>query len=61
MTIMAICFYLGNKDTLETRPTEMGLDIRKELLKFYEKYYSANLMSLVVLGKGKFSQLVSIC
>jgi len=39
-------------ETLETKPKAKGLDIRLELLKFYENY-SANLMHLVVYGKGK--------
>ena len=42
----------GSWETLETKPKERGLDIRLELLKFYENY-SANLMHLVVYGKGK--------
>ncbi|BAS74629.1 Os01g0779100 [Oryza sativa Japonica Group] len=40
----------GSCETLETKPKERGLDIRQELLKFYENY-SANLMHLVVYGK----------
>uniref|UniRef100_A0A0E0C8H8 Peptidase M16 N-terminal domain-containing protein n=1 Tax=Oryza meridionalis TaxID=40149 RepID=A0A0E0C8H8_9ORYZ len=40
----------GSWETLETKPKERGLDIRQELLKFYENY-SANLMHLVVYGK----------
>ena len=27
-------------------------DTREQLLKFYEKYYSANIMTLVVYGRG---------
>uniref|UniRef100_A0A0D9V6G7 Peptidase M16 N-terminal domain-containing protein n=1 Tax=Leersia perrieri TaxID=77586 RepID=A0A0D9V6G7_9ORYZ len=46
-------FSTGSWETLETRPKERGLDIRQELLKFYENY-SANLMHLVVYGKGKY-------
>uniref|UniRef100_A0A0D9YFS6 Peptidase M16 N-terminal domain-containing protein n=1 Tax=Oryza glumipatula TaxID=40148 RepID=A0A0D9YFS6_9ORYZ len=40
----------GSWETLETKPKERGLDIRQELLKFYENY-STNLMHLVVYGK----------
>lgn len=47
----------GSWETLETKPKERGLDIRQELLKFYENY-SANLMHLVVYGKGKYYWLV---
>ncbi|KAE8798501.1 zinc-metallopeptidase, peroxisomal-like [Hordeum vulgare] len=43
-------FSTGSWETLETKPKERGLDIRLELLKFYENY-SANLMHLVVYGK----------
>ncbi|CAO2178017.1 unnamed protein product [Urochloa humidicola] len=43
-------FSTGSWETLETKPKGRGLDIRDELLKFYENY-SANLMHLVVYGK----------
>jgi insulysin len=46
-------FLAGNKYTLETRPKEMNLDTRDELLKFHSKYYSSNMMALAVLGKGE--------
>lgn len=42
----------GNKYTLKTRPLELGLDVREELLNFHSKYYSSNLMTLAVVGKG---------
>ena len=42
----------GNKCTLKTRPQELGVDVRKELLNFHSKYYSSNLMTLAVVGKG---------
>jgi insulysin len=45
-------FSTGSLETLEIKPKGRGLDIRHELLKFYENY-SANLMHLVVYGKGK--------
>lgn len=41
-------FGTGNKDTL----VQYGIDIRKELLEFYNTWYrSGNLMNLVVMGK----------
>lgn len=43
---------LGNRQTLEVQPKAKGIDIRQELIKFYEENYSANLMRLVVYGKG---------
>jgi secreted Zn-dependent insulinase-like peptidase len=52
------CNSSGSWETLETKPKERGLDIRLELLKFYENY-SANLMHLVVYGKGKYYSLVN--
>lgn len=33
-------------------PKKLGLDIRQELLKFHDTYYSANIMKLTVIGKG---------
>ncbi|KAK8473442.1 hypothetical protein PHAVU_001G133200 [Phaseolus vulgaris] len=41
-------FSTGNWDTLEVKPKAKGLDTRKELLKFYDENYSANLMHLVI-------------
>lgn len=48
-----ILFFIGNKLTLETRPSNDGIDVRQELLKFHSTYYSSNLMGLCVLGRGK--------
>lgn len=45
--------FLGNKLTLETRPTQDGIDVREELLQFHSTYYSSNLMGLCVIGRGK--------
>lgn len=50
-----MCVPAGSKYTLETRPQELGLDVREELLKLHSKYYSSNLMALVVLGRGELS------
>lgn len=50
------CFFLpfsGNKYTLETKPSQEGIDVRQELLKFHSTYYSSNLMAICVLGRGK--------
>jgi len=41
-------------DTLHVRPQAKGVDTRSELIKFYEEHYSANIMHLVVYGKGMF-------
>lgn len=45
----------GNKVTLVERPKEKGICVRSELLKFHSKWYSSNIMSLIVLGKGMLS------
>lgn len=52
--------FSGNKTTLETRPRELGIDVQKALLEFHEKYYSANIMSLTVIGKGKITGYTDI-
>jgi insulysin len=46
-------FGTGNRYTLESLPKEKGINVRDELLKFHEKWYSSNVMCLAVLGKGK--------
>ncbi|XP_077297862.1 insulin-degrading enzyme-like [Arctopsyche grandis] len=50
-------FGTGNRDTLETTPRTMGIDVRQELLEFHSKYYSANIMTLVILGKESLDDL----
>jgi insulysin len=45
-------FETGNLETLMDNPKKLGLDIRQELLKFHDHYYSANIMKLTVIGKG---------
>lgn len=41
-------------DTLHVKPQAKGVDTTSELIKFYEEHYSANIMHLVVYGKGMF-------
>lgn len=36
-------------------PKVKGIDVRKALLEFHSKYYSANLMKLTLIGKGIFA------
>ena len=48
-------FGTGNKMTLETNLKQTGISVRDELLKFHQKFYSANIMSLAILGKGKLA------
>jgi secreted Zn-dependent insulinase-like peptidase len=45
---------VGTADTLANRP---GRPVRDDLLKFYEQYYSANLMALAVLGRESLDDL----
>lgn len=46
-------FGTGHRETLDTIPKQKSINVRDKLLEFHKKYYSANIMSLCVLGKGK--------
>jgi len=48
-------FGTGNKNTLWDGPRQEGRDVRAELIKWYNQYYSANVMKLAVVGKGSFA------
>ncbi|KAG5318579.1 IDE enzyme, partial [Pseudoatta argentina] len=50
-------FGTGNRETLDTIPKQKGINVRNKLLEFHEKYYSANIMSLSVLGKESLDEL----
>ncbi|KAI9295016.1 hypothetical protein K502DRAFT_316239 [Neoconidiobolus thromboides FSU 785] len=50
-------FATGNLDTLLEEPKSKGIDTREELLKFYNKFYSSNIMKLVVSGKESLDKL----
>ncbi|KAF9132143.1 Insulinase (Peptidase M16) [Mortierella sp. 14UC] len=50
-------FGTGNLETLEEAPGRAGIDVRDELIKFHSKYYSANIMKLVILGREPLDQL----
>lgn len=52
-------FGTGNLETLDRIPTENSLNIRDELIKFHSKYYSANLMRLVISSNHSIETLVS--
>lgn len=47
-------FAVGSLKTLEDRE---GNPVRDDLLRFYKQYYSANLMSLVILGRESLDEL----
>jgi insulysin len=46
-------FSIGNTESLRTVPKQRGIDIRQVLLDFHKNHYSANRMSLAVLGNRK--------
>ncbi|XP_011877957.1 PREDICTED: insulin-degrading enzyme isoform X2 [Vollenhovia emeryi] len=50
-------FGTGNRETLDTIPKQQGINVRNRLLEFHEKYYSANVMSLCILGKESLDEL----
>ena len=50
-------FSVGSLDTLADRP---GASVREDLLEFYDRFYSANLMRLVVLGKESLDELEAL-
>lgn len=45
-------FGTGNKTTLNDIPKATNVNVRDELIQFHQKWYSANIMSLAVFGKG---------
>ena len=50
-------FGTGNLKTLKIEPEKLGLNVRDALLEFHSKYYSANLMTLCLLGKESLDEL----
>lgn len=50
-------FNIGNHRTLAVTPKEKGIDIREELLKFHQIWYSSNIMTVAVLGKENLDDL----
>jgi len=50
-------FTVGNLQTLANREGAEGGPVRDDLIDFYNQYYSANLMKLVVLGRENLDQL----
>ncbi|KAJ2021616.1 metalloprotease, partial [Coemansia sp. S610] len=50
-------FSVGNTETLKGAAEKLGLDLREELVKFYQKYYSADIMRLVVVGNHSLDVL----
>lgn len=50
-------FSTGNAETLSENPKRLGINVRDELLKFHEKWYSSNNMCLAVYGRETINQL----
>lgn len=46
-------FSIGNTESLRTTPKALNIDVREVLLNFHRQHYSANRMSLAVLGNRK--------
>ena len=57
-------FFTGNKKTLLQNTKAMGIDLRSELVKFYNQYYSANQMTLAVVAPqplGVMRRMIAEC
>jgi secreted Zn-dependent insulinase-like peptidase len=54
-------FSVGSLDTLSVKAESTGEDhLKDQLLSFYDKYYSASLMTLVVIGREPLTELESM-
>ncbi|KAE9349877.1 Nardilysin-like [Phytophthora fragariae] len=50
-------FSWGNKKSLQELPEKSGVDVREQIVEFYEKNYSANIMKLVVCGENTLDEM----
>lgn len=50
-------FFTGNKKTLLDNTKAKGIDLRQELINFYNKYYSSNQMTLAIIAPQTISEL----
>jgi insulysin len=50
-------FKAGNTETLLKSPLNRGINVTQALLDFHHKYYSANIMTLGVVGKESLEEL----
>jgi len=50
-------FFTGNRYTLVDQTKAMNIDLREQLIQFYRRYYSANQMTLAVVGPQSISKL----
>lgn len=53
-------FITGNSETLRDAPEKQGIDVRAALLDFHDRYYSANLMTLVIVGRESPEELLAL-
>jgi insulysin len=53
-------FGSGNLRTLRDAPRAAGIDVRQQLLSFYDKYYSSSVMKLAVLGRAPLDELEAL-
>ena len=53
-------FQCGNMYTLITNPRANGKNVQEELERFFNDYYSSNLMSVVVISKAPLEELKKI-
>lgn len=53
-------FGTGNIETLSTIPKSKQIDVREELLKFHDTFYSSNVMTLAVIGKESLEELTDM-
>mmetsp|Transcript_10931 Transcript_10931/g.29980 ORF Transcript_10931/g.29980 Transcript_10931/m.29980 type:complete len:1056 (-) Transcript_10931:352-3519(-) len=50
-------FSTGSLETLGRAPRAKGLDIREAVVAFHQRYYSANIMKVVVMGRQSLDEL----
>jgi secreted Zn-dependent insulinase-like peptidase len=50
-------FGWGNRKSLKEMHKEKQLNVREAILNFYERYYSANIMKLVVCGENPLDEM----
>ncbi|KAJ1936699.1 metalloprotease, partial [Linderina macrospora] len=50
-------FDIGNMSTLKGDAERLGVDLRAELIKFHAKYYSSDIMKLVIVGSDSLDKL----
>eukprot|EP00915_Cephaloidophora_sp_WS-2016_P009518 GHVH01013604.1.p1 GENE.GHVH01013604.1~~GHVH01013604.1.p1 ORF type:complete len:983 (+),score=160.19 GHVH01013604.1:46-2949(+) len=53
-------FATGNVETLRDIPDKEGIDIVAEVKKFYEQYYSANIMTLCIVSNHSLDELETL-